>query len=145
MLGQALLDAIYPVGRIITTESATDNPNTLYNGTGCTSTWIQYGTGKVLVGIDTSQTEFKTIGQTGGEKIHTLSINEMPVHSHTFLRQRLLFDEPVSPNWSSIIGSTNSATVDGMKTEPSTYNSGAGWPHNNLQPYVVVYRWKRTA
>lgn len=38
--------------------------------------------GRVAVGLDSSQTEFDTLGETGGAKTHTLSISEMPSHTH---------------------------------------------------------------
>lgn len=39
--------------------------------------------GKVVVGVDSAQSEFNTLGESGGEKAHALSIGEMPSHDHT--------------------------------------------------------------
>lgn len=41
-----------------------------------------FGKGRVLVGVDTSQSEFNIVMKNGGEKTHTLTINEMPNHLH---------------------------------------------------------------
>jgi len=78
------LDAAYPIGSIYISYSST-NPGTLFGGT-----WTAFGTGKTLVGIDTSDTDFDTIGETGGNKTvvytpagtvgnHTLTEAELPV------------------------------------------------------------------
>lgn len=56
------------------------NPST-YLGFG---TWVLWGSGRVPVGVDTSQTEFNTVEKTGGEKSHKLTVSEIPSHTHTF-------------------------------------------------------------
>ena len=71
-------ETLYPVGSIYINASVSTNPSTLF-GFG---TWVEFGKGRVLVGVDTGQTEFDTLGETGGAKTHTLSINEMPSHNH---------------------------------------------------------------
>lgn len=45
-------------------------------------TWVAWGTGRVPVGVDSSQTEFDEVEKTGGEKTHTLTVDEMPSHEH---------------------------------------------------------------
>ena len=72
------IDMVYPVGSVITNSSPTFNPNTLYEGT----TWERIK-GKVIVGIDEDDNDFNTVNKTGGEKTHTLTVNEMPSHNHT--------------------------------------------------------------
>lgn len=92
--------------------------------------------GKVPVGYDSSDTDFGTVGKTGGEKEHTLKTSEMPSHSHT-------------PQWAgynmSLSKSTSSGyslSHNGSKSKSSgnivTTNTGGGAAHNNLQPYAVV-------
>lgn len=71
----SLWDQIYPVGSIYITVNAT-NPSVLFGGT-----WEQLK-GKFLVGIDSSDTDFKTSEKTGGEKTHILKVDEMPSHNH---------------------------------------------------------------
>jgi hypothetical protein len=129
--GLTLAD-VYPVGCIYTSVVST-NPATVF-GFG---TWVAFGAGKVLVGLDAGQTEFDTVEETGGAKTHTLSINEIPPHPHTYTYTAYdgvhLADNGVS------LG-----TVTGESTQ-NTGSAGSGLAHNNLQPYVVVYFWKRTA
>ncbi len=85
---QNFLLKVYPVGSIYISYSAT-NPQTLFGGT-----WESFGKGQTLVGIDTSSTEFKTLGQTGGAKSISytpggtigstgLNINQIPSHTHS--------------------------------------------------------------
>ena len=117
----------YPVGSVYTSVVSTD-PSTLF-GFG---TWSAFATGRTLVGIDTGQSEFNTVEETGGAKTHTLTTSEMPSHSH-----------------SVVVGGGSS---EGLTTSnylafgsASTGLAGGDQAHNNLQPYIVVYFWKRTA
>lgn len=83
--------------------------------------------GKVLTGLDEDDTDFASMGATGGEKTHTLTVSEMPSHNHTYQWQR--------------IGSGSSYTAgatSGSAYVASTGDTGGGQPHNILQPYVVV-------
>ena len=121
----------YPVGSIYTSVVAT-NPATLL-GVG---TWAAFGAGKVMVGIDSSDTAFDTVEETGGAKTHTLTINEMPSHTHTTTNSG---DE--AGHGKPATGSS-SPEGSGVHTSNAT---GGGAAHNNLQPYIVVYMWKRTA
>ena len=74
-----VLKKVYPVGCIYTSTVST-NPNTLF-GFG---TWSAFGAGRTLVGIDSGDTDFDTVGGTGGEKTHILTVAEMPAHKHKF-------------------------------------------------------------
>jgi poly-gamma-glutamate capsule biosynthesis protein CapA/YwtB (metallophosphatase superfamily) len=127
----AAKSALYPVGSIYIAVVST-NPATLL-GFG---TWSAFATGKTLVGIDTGQTEFDTVEETGGAKTHTLTIDEMPSHTHQ--------------TWIAGGGSTAHDTAGyayDANARPYVYTtpSGNDQPHNNLQPYITVYMWKRTA
>ena len=140
----ALQNRLVPVGYIFSWATVDDGPDlstpakvAAYFGFG---TWQAYGTGQVLAGVDSSQTEFATVGQTGGEKTHTLTIAELAKHSHKMY-------------WSNEggTGTGNGVLVrDALTGEPWPYGyfteaDGNSQPHNNLQPYVVVYRWQRVA
>ena len=118
----------YPVGSIFTSVVAT-NPATLL-GVG---TWAVFGAGKVMVGIDASDTDFDTVLETGGAKTHTLSIAEMPAHTHNVDSQ------------GGEAGSTQSLRYGQSNTTKATSSTGGGSAHNILQPYIVVYMWRRTA
>lgn len=69
-----VLNAAWPVGSIFASTVAT-NPATLI-GIG---TWVAYGTGRVLVGIDAGQALFDTPAETGGALTHVLTCPEIPV------------------------------------------------------------------
>ena len=121
---------IFPVGSIFTTVTNT-NPSTFLGGT-----WQSFGAGRVLVGVDTSQTEFNNPLKTGGEKTHVLTINEMPIHNHN-----------IHVGWGDTGLGAGYARVDANNPENrwGVDNSGGGQAHNNLQPYITVYFWRRTA
>lgn len=125
----------FPVGSVYVAVVST-NPNTLL-GYG---TWSAFGTGRVLVGIDAGQTEFDVVEEIGGAKTHTITTAEMPAHNHQILRER----SATTGGATTQIARTadTSSTVD---TNVFTENAGSGSAHNNLQPYIVVYMWKRTA
>lgn len=84
--------------------------------------------GKVPLGYNSSDGDFNTIGNTGGEKTHTLSIAEMPQHNHV-----MKFDY-VFVN----IGVEDEVWQVGSDANDSTENAGSGNSHNNLQPYIVT-------
>jgi hypothetical protein len=125
----AVKAALYPVGSIYTNAEVSTNPATLL-GFG---TWEAYAEGRVPVGKASSGT-FDTLGATGGAETHTLTISEMPAHTHTYGKST------TSENMSidDINGLRGAATTN-------TSSTGGGAAHNNLQPYIVVYMWKRTA
>ncbi len=116
-----------------------------------TGTWTAFASGRVLVGQDTGQTEFDVLGETGGAKTHTLTEAEMPSHTHVQDAH-----QHGIPTWAHATGSTatkvectNSATSSGTaqsnNATATNQNTGGGGAHNNLQPYVVVKFWQRTA
>lgn len=131
---EQILGVIYPVGSIYTNASVSTNPATLL-GFG---TWTAFASGRVLVGVDSGQAEFDTLGETGGAKTHTLTTAEIPAHAHAQSTNNLLnngaTDAGVGAGW-----------YRGASLGGSTQNAGGGGAHNNLQPYITVYMWKRTA
>lgn len=133
----SVLDVIFPIGRGFIDFTNTDYSN--YLG----FTWERELVGMVGVGLDASQTEFDTIGKTGGEKTHKLTINEMPSHQHD-LEVHATGDTslPIGgvANTSNAHASSK-ISENGWKPLPT----GGDQPHNNLQPYKVVAYWKRVA
>ena len=127
------VNVIYPIGSIYmsATMSTTAEVEAALGGT-----WVAWGAGRVPVGVDTLQTEFDTVEETGGEKTHTLTVTEMPKHWHTVrgnLRQE---------------GSGSAFRELGNETSGNagrTEEAGGGAAHNNLQPYITCYMYKRTA
>lgn len=130
----AVAQQMYPVGSLYFNASSTTDPATLL-GFG---TWTAVA-GRVLVGYDAGQTEFDTLLETGGAKTHTLSIAEMPAHAHKLKTENIQLRSPADYN--RISYTTNAVTVDA----PATEETGGGQAHNNLQPYLVVAIWRRTA
>ena len=129
-LDAAAINAIvYPVGSIYTNMAVATNPASLL-GMG---TWVAFGEGRVLVGKASSGT-FDTLVATGGAETHTLSTGELPAHTHTV--------DKYNASGGSGEGVQTAGNVTGTTTSNST---GGGGAHNNLQPYIVVYMWKRTA
>ena len=132
------LAAVYPVGSVYINATNSTNPGTLL-GFG---TWAAFGAGRVPVGIDSSDTDFDTAEETGGAKTHTLTTSELPAHTHTHTVE-------TGRSFSSSIG--NAPVVQGSDATVlstaavTTSSTGSGSAHNNVQPYIVVYMWKRTA
>lgn len=152
-----IIDLIYPVGSIIELNIAT-NPGTLFSR----GTWVAHGAGRVTVAINAGDAEFDTVDETGGAKTHTLSAAESgvavhghgvtdPGHTHTMPVGAT--DDTSAPFDRADAGSNasgaNATTETGSKVTGLTVNNHAGaaasQAHNNLQPYTVVYRWRRTA
>jgi microcystin-dependent protein len=72
-----VINTIYPVGSIYESTVGT-NPNTLFAGT----SWSVFASGKMLVGIDSTDTDFATAGLSDGSKTVTLTEGQMPQHNH---------------------------------------------------------------
>ena len=141
----ATLQAVYPVGSVYINASSTTNPATLL-GFG---TWTAFGTGRVLVGQDTGDTSFDVLEETGGSKDAVVVS-----HTHTDSGHTHAYSGNVSPSntfqysgggGTSGIGTPYNA---GSTTSSGTANistTGVSGTNANLQPYVVVKMWKRTA
>ncbi len=131
MMGRSLLDTFYPVGSIYQSTSST-SPSTFMGGT-----WERFAKGQVLVGVNEGDADFNAPGKTGGEKTHKLDTSASKATNET--------------------GATSTAkqgmTNDGLNTSArfagrvsvmlDLYQEAN--PHNNIQPYVTVYTWRRTA
>lgn len=127
------IDNFYPVGSIYQSTAPT-NPTTFMGGV-----WERFGNGRVLVGVDEADADFNTANKTGGEKTHTLTIDEMPSHSHRQYVSANNGNDSIRRDWSS--DGASKAYDQGMNTGAA----GGDKPHNNLQPYITIYRWRRTA
>ena len=184
----ATLDMVYPVGSIYISVVNT-NPSSLFGGT-----WVAFASGRTLVGVDTSQSDFSTVQKTGGSSTVTLTTSQMPSHTHSISHTHGLnshkhsFSATTSSsgshahNWSydfdaaagsarysphraygagygndavtstngahthSVSGTTGAASGSTAAASTSTSGSaGSGGAHSNLQPYITVYMWRRTA
>lgn len=128
----------YPVGRIVMFYDNADHSN--YLG----YTWVRTCVGRVPVGYDTTQTEFNTIGKTGGEKTHKLTVNEMPSHTHTANRLVFLSAENVREVAGITTGPAFTPQGMGRAADINNY-AGGSQPHNVIQPYEVISFWKRVS
>jgi len=133
ILSQALL-SVYPVGSIYINAGVATNPGTLL-GFG---TWSAFGAGRVIVGVDSTDTDFDSVRETGGAKTdsHALTIAELPAHTHNVTMST---NDTDNDNLSE--GNTS-----GTSTHPtSSTGGGAAHSHDIVQPYITAYMWRRTA
>ena len=123
--------AIYPIGSVITFYDSDDHSGHLG------LTWERFATGRMVVGYDSTDASFDTIGETGGEKTHTLTIDEMPKHAHAGIK--------------TVSGETSGTQEQGIiqgryyGNDVWTADRGGNPAHNNMPPYVVAALWRRTA
>lgn len=159
---QECLLKIYPVGSIYMCAEY-KNPHDFLGGT-----WVEWGKGRVPVGVDISDTDFKTPGKEGGEKTHTLSVSEMPSHNHEGTYTDPKSEATGKPDDNGAYSDTKYSvhydvtesgtryveTSSGMvvpiplnnviESIHGVYPNGGSQAHNNLQPYITCYMWKRT-
>ena len=129
-----LYNAIFPIGQIVIKGDNEDYSNWLG------FTWERTAVGKVLVGIDSTDTDFNEIGKTSGEKKVTLTVAQMPKHSHE-----------VKYGTTANLG-LNSGTTgyklnyeNGGAQQLNAITAGGGEAHNNSHTYQVVAHWNRIA
>lgn len=154
-----LWQRFYPVGSIYMSVENT-NPSTFIGGT-----WVAWGAGRVPVGVNTGDSNFNTVEKTGGASTHTLTEAQMPAHTHTvsgtaasngahrhragYKRQDNYGSGALDAmHWSDYSDGSVSTSTDGAHTHTvsgTAASKGSGKAHNNLQPYITCYMWKRTA
>lgn len=150
---QAALQLLYPVGSIYTNSSVSTNPGTLF-GFG---TWTAFGAGRVMVGFNASDSLFDTAEETGGSKdavvvshSHTASTTATDSgHSHgivTNFAGGFGGTEICGEAKGGVVttDSTNSASAN-ITASTTISTTGSSGTNANLQPYITVYMWKRTA
>lgn len=135
-----LLDNIYPIGSIFISTVNT-NPSTYFGGT-----WERIK-GRFLLAADDST---YTLGATGGAATHTLTIDEIPSHTHKIKRNDnysngFMIDTGRIGQWGSAIIQVGSGNYTAQPRSITVENSGGGKAHNNMPPYLVVYVWKRVS
>lgn len=132
-LSALILEAVYPVGSIYISVNST-SPQTLFGGT-----WeaIQ---GKFLLG----QSSAHTAGSTGGEETHTLTIGEMPEHTHPMYSGNAGGDSEWTPDEGAYLVDSVTQTKTTWWARLGMTYAGGGNAHNNMPPYLAVYMWKRT-
>lgn len=147
LLSEIML-AVHPVGEIYMSAVST-NPTTLFGGT-----WAAWGQGRVPLGIGSIQANTTAsygnvaagsmnrtaVEERGGESGHTLTEAENGPHRHYVAVASYVDQDSQSATHN---GKYHSGDDGGVKYQ--TMSSGSGTPHNNVQPYITCYMWKRTA
>jgi len=179
-------DLVFPIGSIYTSVSSTNPGTSLGYGT-----WVAFGAGRTIVGLDAGDTDFDTVEETGGAKTVSAVVGDHSAHTHS-VTSNVAVGNHASHTHSVDVGNTTSGapsateTVDNVGSgstvsvasaththdvDPASVTSGnesATLDHsvtNNavtsgnesatlthsitatsvVQPYIVVYMWKRTA
>ena len=103
-------------------------------------TWQAWGAGKVPVGVDPNDTDFNTSNKSGGSKTVTLTLEQIPSHRHGVGSRGVGNDIAAS-------GNNIGAEFLGNYTYSSFFTDyvGNNKAHNNLQPYITCYFWRRTS
>lgn len=137
LLKMAMLMA-HPVGSIY--ESTTNqSPAVLFGGT-----WEEMEAGRVLVSTGTASTgTVYNAGDKGGEEKHKLSADENGPHTHDCISGN--GSRSSATRWAIVGTGVDTLNKGNVYNFAATQSSGDGKPHNNMQPFEVVYRWKRTA
>jgi hypothetical protein len=158
----AAKEALYPVGSIYVNAGVTTNPGTLL-GFG---TWTAFGAGRVMVGLNGSDSLFDALEETGGSKDavvvshnHTASTSiSDPGHRHlTGVAGQSGFNNGYGDAGSQgtgwrIVNDTGTgvntytqSVSTGISASTSVGTTGSSGTNANLQPYITVAMWKRTA
>lgn len=130
----SLVNLLFPIGQIIIKSDNEDYSDWLG------FSWERTAVGKVLVGLDTTDTDFNAIGKIGGEKTHILTVDEMPSHTHG-VPQAHPYNKDATEHYTLVRQSFNQITEYNVDTSAT----GGGEAHNNMPPYQVVAYWKRIA
>jgi hypothetical protein len=145
----ALGNLFHPVGCIYTSTSSTNPGTSLGFGT-----WVAFGAGRVMIGAGTGGGGTYTAGATGGSKdaslvshTHTFTGTALPAHTHDYVRgnasvfiQGAIGGTGLTNQFTSQVGSVSGGTPAGTNSTEGVTATDA-----NLQPYIVVYMWERTA
>ena len=108
----------------------------------------------IVAAGDTFKVSDLDTNQDGGEATHTLTIDEMPSHSHTagsydgYKIKNDWFQTSGGNVPHNVLGVTNGGQNNyesGLSTSIKTNTTGGGQSHNNMSPYKVLYKWIRTA
>lgn len=131
--GRTLLDMFYPVGAIFITTVNT-NPSSYMGGS-----WVRFGNGQTLVGVNESDEDFNSAQKSGGSKSHTIDYENLPPRTG------------LQVNWKGGLTSysewKSGNLAKGTWIMSNAYDTQSPFSKaiSNLQPYITVYMWRRTA
>lgn len=136
----AVLNQVYPIGSLYCTTSAS-SPNAL----GIPGNWERYAQGQALTGWKSGDSDFGTVGGTGGHKTHTLTVSQIPAHTHDQNNRVERAEMLISQSLKKTVSSGRKSDIDKNSGTISTktFSTGGGGSHPILQPYRVVYIWRR--
>ena len=137
-----VVNTVYPVGSIYLSVNGT-NPGSLPSFAG--TTWVAYGEGRTLIGhgAGAGLTDRPTVEATGGAETHTLTKAEIPPHTHTYLGNYYDGSTDHGLEYKNTFAYTSYHNY--IETSNGASEGLGGQAHNNMQPYIVTYMWKRTA
>jgi hypothetical protein len=139
----------FPVGSVFIAVVSTDPATLLGYGT-----WAAFGAGRVMVGYDAGDTDFDAAEKTSGAKTHTLTAQEMPAHTHVQEAHSHVITSQTATTGGATsyehgVLDTSSAEAEAVETTAAAtavnQSAGGGAAHNNVQPSITVFLWKRTA
>ena len=145
MLNSKLLAEAFPINKVEVFFDAEDHSNFLG------FQWEMVSQGKMPIGLNTSDTDFNSIGKTGGEKEVTLNVYQMPSHQHDMYEVN---PTTAGGSWTPQYNNGGDYQVQltgalpiqqGYQGLLGQMRSGGDQPHNNMPPYIVMAFWKRIA
>lgn len=123
---EAMVDRMWPIGSIYLSVDATD-PATRFGGR-----WTRIENAFLL-----AASSAHPAGERGGEESHTLTVGELPAHTHEQAPMQYGHD------WLGTPGQWSASSSDSATHQYATAATGGGAAHNNMPPYVAVYVWQR--
>lgn len=134
---------IYPVGSIYMSANST-NPKNLFGGT-----WVTWGTGRVPIGVNASDSDFSYVEKTGGSKTINLSHKHLETvgadNGNMYLEGGSNGGRHGSGIAASISRMTWKGTVGTGSARLNYTDSAGNTKQSVVQPYITCYMWKRTA
>ena len=132
----ALINLVYPIGSIFISTSKV-NPSTYLTGT----TWALFAKDQFLFGA-VSASDISSDDLQGGASTVTLSIDNLPPHTHTLgTKSNNVGTKSTSVNSVKNNSSSSTTSSDAIQTALT----GDGIPFSIMPPYIRVYIWQRTA
>lgn len=148
---QAALVGAYPIGSIYMNAGVATNPATLL-GFG---TWAAFGAGRVIVGFNAGDTLFDTLEETGGSKdavvgshthiASTASTDSGHTHNYAYKGGTAPQSGSSTPCWFSDSTQTTTTGYANITSTTTVASAGVSVTNANIQPYITVHMWKRTA
>ena len=157
-----IADVMYPIGSVIASVNPDFNPNKVYPK----QIWVRFAEGRTLVGVDEADPLFSEAERVCGEQEHVLSTEELPSHEHTISGTAASGGAHTHPMyirkncsvggsaWKSGSTSDNEGSVNSRIASAGAHThtlsgtavaAGGSEAHNNIQPSIAVYYWKRVA